>query len=280
MTGIYAIVNILTNTRYIGQSVHVETRKREHFNALRSGVHFNPHLQNAFNYYGENNFIFEVLEECTESALSDREVYWMEEYGGQDSNLLYNIAAGGRNTSGANNPNYGKHWSEAWKTEQSQKMKKFFSNPDNHPMYGKHHSDESKQKIAASLKGRHQSEEANRKRSQTLKKRYAEGLVPSRLGKPLKQSTKDLLRAKSSQRRHTEDQKRKISEKVSGANNGMYGKHLTDAQKQHLSETHKGCKNHMFGKIRITDGVINRTWPKDTPIPEGFRPGMAPRKQK
>ena len=51
---------------------------------------------------------------------------------------------------------------------------------------------------------------------------------------------------------HTEETKEKISEKLKGENNPMYGKQLSEEHKQKLSESHKGKlagKNHpLYGK--------------------------------
>jgi len=44
--------------------------------------HGNPHLQNAWNLYvkefGEDVWVFEILEECAPSLLQEREDWWMD----------------------------------------------------------------------------------------------------------------------------------------------------------------------------------------------------------
>lgn len=67
--GIYKIVNIINNKCYIGSSVNVRKRCREHILRLRSNKHPNDYLQNSFIKYGENNFIFEHLEEVFDCTL-------------------------------------------------------------------------------------------------------------------------------------------------------------------------------------------------------------------
>jgi hypothetical protein len=37
-------------------------------------------LQNAFNKHGEQNFVFEILEECEDKKLEEREVFWVHFY--------------------------------------------------------------------------------------------------------------------------------------------------------------------------------------------------------
>ncbi|WP_027956349.1 NUMOD3 domain-containing DNA-binding protein [Halobacillus kuroshimensis] len=49
-------------------------------------------------------------------------------------------------------------------------------------------------------------------------------------------------------RKHAEEIKSLISEKVKGLNNSMYGKTFTNEHKRNLSESRKGPKNHLYGK--------------------------------
>lgn len=107
MIGIYCIENKETGSRYIGQSVHIQIRISEHLNQLRSHKHYNTRLQDDFDDYGESAFKFYTLEECAESELSDKEVQWMNKFGGYRSSNLYNLVQGGKSNSGERNPNYG-----------------------------------------------------------------------------------------------------------------------------------------------------------------------------
>jgi hypothetical protein len=76
-SGIYAIRCMLSDRMYIGHSVNVINRWSQHRSQLRRDVHFNPHLQNAWNKYGEEAFEFVVLEKCPIEALLDREQYYI-----------------------------------------------------------------------------------------------------------------------------------------------------------------------------------------------------------
>jgi len=78
ITGIYKITNTINMKYYIGSSVHIEKRFREHKHGLRNNCHKNPYLQNAWNKYGENNFIFEVIENCDKVMLIEREQYYLD----------------------------------------------------------------------------------------------------------------------------------------------------------------------------------------------------------
>ena len=64
MSGVYQIYNTETNKRYIGSSIDVERRLKEHLRNLKANRHCNQHLQNAWNRYKEY-LVFEPLEYCT-----------------------------------------------------------------------------------------------------------------------------------------------------------------------------------------------------------------------
>jgi group I intron endonuclease len=68
--GIYKIENIINNKVYIGQSVNVSSRKSQHWYALKNNKHGNTHLQNAWNKYGEENFIFKIILYCEQFELT------------------------------------------------------------------------------------------------------------------------------------------------------------------------------------------------------------------
>lgn len=59
MRGLYRIVCTVTGSTYIGSSVRIPYRLRQHRSDLRLGKHDNPKLQNAWNKYGADAFVFE-----------------------------------------------------------------------------------------------------------------------------------------------------------------------------------------------------------------------------
>ena len=80
--GIYKITNKINGKSYIGLSKNIEHRWRQH--ELKS---FNPDdreyeksLYRALRKYGLENFNWEILEECPEEQLADREIYWIGYY--------------------------------------------------------------------------------------------------------------------------------------------------------------------------------------------------------
>ena len=94
--GIYKITNKLNGHYYIGQSVDIKSRFREH---KHSGLcntnkdHYSPiHL--AIGKYGWENFETEILEECAREELDTQEKYWIEKLSAT-KNGNYNILLGG-----------------------------------------------------------------------------------------------------------------------------------------------------------------------------------------
>ena len=80
ISGIYCIENIINNKKYIGLTNDVYRRKCEHFSHLRCGTHKNSHLQHAWNMYGEDNFIFYILEKCGIDIIDERERHYISLY--------------------------------------------------------------------------------------------------------------------------------------------------------------------------------------------------------
>lgn len=95
MTGIYKIENTKNGKVYIGQSVDIETRWKQHKADLRNNHHQNKHLQNSWNKYGENNFTFTVLCECDMDKLNENEIYYIKNYKSTNNVYGYNLKEGG-----------------------------------------------------------------------------------------------------------------------------------------------------------------------------------------
>lgn len=77
-SGIYVIYSSVNGRSYIGSAVNFSKRWGTHLACLRKGTHDNPHLQRAWNKYGEDAFEFEILEECATDALHEREQYYFD----------------------------------------------------------------------------------------------------------------------------------------------------------------------------------------------------------
>lgn len=79
-SGIYMILNIITNKCYVGSTKFFKTRRYQHFNELRKNKHYNEYLQRSWNKHREENFKFIVLERIEDiSLLNEREIYWIKE---------------------------------------------------------------------------------------------------------------------------------------------------------------------------------------------------------
>ena len=78
--GIYSILNKSNNKVYIGSSIKLENRKYKHFWMLSKKCHDNQYLQKSYNKYGEDSFIFEIIEECDPTMLIDRENHYINFY--------------------------------------------------------------------------------------------------------------------------------------------------------------------------------------------------------
>lgn len=123
-SGIYRIENTKTRKVYIGQAGNLRKRYLDHISALRRDNHDNSYLQNAWNKYDEEDFVFSILEECEADKLAQQEQHWMDYYRCYDRRYGYNI-----NPSSTNNP-----------------------------MLGQTHTPEARAKISAKAKGRKMSQ--------------------------------------------------------------------------------------------------------------------------
>ena len=94
VVGIYKIQNINDKKIYIGQSKDIATRWRDH---IKAGIGATPatignKLYAAMSEDGVWAFTFELLEECKQSELNEKEKYWIELY--QSNKIGYNTKGG------------------------------------------------------------------------------------------------------------------------------------------------------------------------------------------
>lgn len=93
--GIYKITNILTEQCYIGQSVDIATRWKEHMKCgLGIEASATNKLYNAMQTDGVWNFTFELLEECSRELLNEKEKFWINMY--QSDKFGYNSTKGNK----------------------------------------------------------------------------------------------------------------------------------------------------------------------------------------
>lgn len=77
--GIYKITNLINQKSYIGQSINIYSRwQDEKFRAFNpQSSEYNKTLSRAFRKYGLENFSFEILEECEQNLLNEKEMYYI-----------------------------------------------------------------------------------------------------------------------------------------------------------------------------------------------------------
>ena len=80
-SGIYMILNVITQARYIGSAARcLQRRQYEHWYLLRNNKHRTPHLQAAWNKYGESAFEFVPLQNCEPQDALAVEQEWFDKF--------------------------------------------------------------------------------------------------------------------------------------------------------------------------------------------------------
>lgn len=92
VSGIYKITNIENNKVYIGSSKDIYQRWTRHRSDLSKNKHHSIHLQRAWNKFGENKFIFEILEECPDTILFEKEQEWYNHFKCWNDEFGYNCS--------------------------------------------------------------------------------------------------------------------------------------------------------------------------------------------
>lgn len=90
---IYKITNKINNKIYIGQTARdIDSRYYEHKKCAEN-TNTNQPLYNAMRKYGVEAFKVDLVEECDESMLNDREIYYIDKYDSYKNG--YNATLGG-----------------------------------------------------------------------------------------------------------------------------------------------------------------------------------------
>lgn len=93
-SGIYQITCTANSRKYIGSSLSIERRFTDHKTRLKYNKHRNSHLQNAWNKYGKDSFIFEIVrgvENATTEIIRNIEQEILDSYS-EKWDCLFNIA--------------------------------------------------------------------------------------------------------------------------------------------------------------------------------------------
>lgn len=177
MIGIYKITNKINGKFYIGQSVDIERRFMEHKT---------PHgtitsIKLAMRKYGKENFLFEVIEECSDEDLNEREMYWIATLKPQ-----YNRCSGG---TGSKNHHVSKETREElslksrvyWDRLPDEKKQAILNNLTGPPV-GHSVSEETREKLRAANLGKKQSRNTVEKRKKTVAEMKKNGYVQTNSG--------------------------------------------------------------------------------------------------
>ena len=94
--GVYCIRCKVNNKAYIGSSVDIKRRWGSHKAELRAGSHYNKQLQEDYNKYGADSFLYTILINCKPQMLLKYENMYILLFNTRDKSLGYNIANAAR----------------------------------------------------------------------------------------------------------------------------------------------------------------------------------------
>lgn len=140
--GIYEIKNTVNGKRYVGSSIHIEKRFKEHLRDLKSKTHHSQALQNAWNFHGENSFSFNVLAKLEASEIKSTEqrlIDWVFENESDNYN----------SSRSSTSPMHGRRHKES--TKQLMAANRC---GEKNAFFGKKHTPETIAKLKSSLAGR------------------------------------------------------------------------------------------------------------------------------
>lgn len=223
---IYSILNTRAAKRYIGRAKNKQRRWSRHRSELKHHQHYNEHLQRAWDHYGADAFVFEVLEHCTsEEHMWERERWWIAHYQSHIPEKGYNLDLGGKG------PKLG--------TEALAKISAAHK--------GGKHTPEHCRRISEALKGRTISEESRRKIGDTLRRRYAEGSLVAAVPPP-KSGASHPMWGKT----HTEEARAKMAAAHLGKTyEERMGAETAARVKRDKSERQRGAANPFYRTFDI-----------------------------
>jgi len=85
ISGVYKISCLKNNKCYIGSAINIRKRWSTHKHELSKNKHPNIKLQNAWNKYGCEQFIFSVVKECKKEELLILEEKYIKDYNSYDN---------------------------------------------------------------------------------------------------------------------------------------------------------------------------------------------------
>lgn len=89
--GVYRARNVVNGKVLVGSSKKKKDRIRQHKRELVRNRHYNSYFQNSWNKHGADNFVWEILEECSEDVRLVREQWWIDHLQASNPEYGYNI---------------------------------------------------------------------------------------------------------------------------------------------------------------------------------------------
>jgi group I intron endonuclease len=183
MIGIYKITSP-SDKIYIGQSINIEDRWKK-YQKYPESIKNQTKLYNSIIKYGSENHIFEIIEECEESKLLERETYWKNFYKVLEiPSLCCRIDGKGGKNSKETNLKIGKiHKGKKYSKESKQKISK--------AKKGIVFTEEHKRKISEAKKGKtFLSDEAKDKISKANTNKIHSPLTKEKISSSMKETWK------------------------------------------------------------------------------------------
>ena len=242
---IYKTTCLINGKIYIGQDTKNDPKY------LGSGIT----LRSAIQKHGFHNFIKVILCRCaSQKALDLMEAHFICKRKSYDPKIGYNILRGTANKFASGSPMKDKRVSQ----KVADSLRRLYR------------TEKGRQLIVKSNAKRMIAFEANGNRERL-----------SELGRLLKGPKNPNYGHRWSAEKRAEMSAKKAG-MYEGERNPNYGNKWEAHKKSHLSEHIRtqyasGRVNPMTDRVRITDGIVNTTIPKGTPLPDGFRFGMKAR---
>lgn len=245
---VYMATNIKNGKKYVGKTrFSLEKRKKQHERNAKYGR--SGHFYNAIRKYGENSFMWNILESDVESSelLNELEFHYIKQY--NTYYYGYNLTLGGDGMSFSK----GYKWEKIYGVEKSNKMKKLASN-----------------KLKGRKKPLSMAKKLSESQSGVNNTMYGKGWKISGANNGMYGRTKE--KNPFWNKKHTEESKRKISESSkkwwsnlsddelleykSKMSEALKGRVFSNETLKKLSETNKGKNNPMYGKTPWNKGKI------------------------
>jgi group I intron endonuclease len=225
-SGIYEILNTVTDKRYVGSAQNFIKRWREHLKGLKAGRHHSRHLQSSWDKHGAEAFVFQPILYCEPAELLEYEQLCIDEM-----NSAYNICRVAGSTRGT-----------VKSTECRQKISE--------KAKGREWTEEQRVKITAAMTGRKMSEDFCEK---LRGNQYAKG---SKHTDEWKAANAERMRGQK--RPKDAEYRRKISE-------ALKGRKLSEEHKAAVSAAMTGVKRGPRGPLSAESLASFRDKIKDKP---------------